>query len=229
MVGEFTFLRPVTVLDLRELEGSSVPAGMSWLQNDFEEKYAYAKFMRGLHDLIRRPVLPDAASLDYLPTQIIAEYLASLAAPGIEGVLFTSSQRARSPSDDNKGRASNHGLNVVLFASASVVEGQDQTPMRRVNNVRSFLVSDDEDDDGWGVSNEWVSYEPVTAPPLDPSEEDDPWSIEEPGIVDIDSTAPPTLRIMHDNLTIVHVRGVVYQVVERNIDFSDATGKSTDF
>ncbi len=85
VVGEFTFLRPVTVLDLRELEGSRPPAGMSWLQEDFVERYAYATFMRGLHNLIRRPVLPDAESLDYLPTQIIAEYLASLVDPRIDG------------------------------------------------------------------------------------------------------------------------------------------------
>jgi len=227
IVGEFSFVRPVTILDLRQLEGSAVPPGMSWLQDDFAEQYTYATFMRRLHDLIRRPVLPDAESIDYLPTQIIAEYLASLDEPRIDGLLFTSSQRAypTRSEDDEALQTDGEGLNIVLFARAAVVEGHDAAPIRRITDVRPYSVEDDET--GWGLNDESVDYEPLPPPVPDEDDHDDGGMVL---LDDGDSTLPsanggfaPTLRITDDGLRVVHVKGVVYDIAERDVGFLDDT------
>ena len=56
------------------------------------------------------PVMPDDEPFEYLSTQAICDYLASLEAPVIDGIIYPSSQLAED------------GVNVVLFHKASKVE-----------------------------------------------------------------------------------------------------------
>ena len=58
--------------------------------------------------------MPDDESLNYIPTQVIAEYLASLESPQLDGMLYPSVQSG----DDTR--------NVVLFNKAAVVAKVDR-------------------------------------------------------------------------------------------------------
>lgn len=68
--------------------------------------------MRHLVQTISRPVMPNDETFEYLPTQVIAEYLATKAIPTFDGVVFRSSQTG------------GEGRNVVLFnhAAAAVLD-----------------------------------------------------------------------------------------------------------
>lgn len=66
-------------------------------------------FLQLLGDRMTQPVMPDDEAFDYLPTQAIADFLATQNKPQFDGIIFRSVQV--------KG-----GRNVVLFHKAARVE-----------------------------------------------------------------------------------------------------------
>lgn len=92
--------RPLRLLDFTRLEKSH-GGSLSFFQPDFNDEVERRAFLRRLHALISRPVVPGREA-DYLITQTMAEYLAHVYRPGFDGILFSSVQRAG-------------GVNIVLF------------------------------------------------------------------------------------------------------------------
>ena len=66
-------------------------------------------FLRFLSQNMTRPVMPDEEALEYLPTQAVADFLATQQKPAIDGIVFPSVQ------------AGGDDLNVVLFHKAARV------------------------------------------------------------------------------------------------------------
>ena len=83
---------------------TNVFAGGSHFDPRYEEKRGRASFLKELVTEISRPIMPEDEELEYIPTQIVAEYLAKRANPRIDGILYPSSQA--------------EGNNVVLFNHA---------------------------------------------------------------------------------------------------------------
>lgn len=102
LVGTFRTTVPIRVLDFRRLEKSRL-AELSYFDPQFASERERAVFLRHLHALISQPVIPGREE-DYLITQTLAEYLAHIHQPLLDGVLFRSVQRAG-------------GTNIVLFGS----------------------------------------------------------------------------------------------------------------
>lgn len=102
LIGSFRLLRPTKLLDLESI--TNVFAGGSHFDPRYEEKRGRASFLKDLVTEISRPVMPEDEELEYIPTQIVAEYLAQKANPRIDGILYPSSQT--------------DGNNVVLFNHA---------------------------------------------------------------------------------------------------------------
>lgn len=67
-------------------------------------------FLRSLSQRITRPVMPDDEAFEYLPTQAIADFLATENELRLDGIVFPSVQAARDV------------VNVVLFHKAAGVE-----------------------------------------------------------------------------------------------------------
>jgi hypothetical protein len=112
VVGKFLSLRPLRVLDMTVLDEAAV--SLSYFDPDFGRQSEFNEFLRGFHNEIKRPVIPGAEPLEYLPTQFVAEYLWSHVDPPFDGIIFGSSQ------------ISGGGRNLVLFPGASRVAGYDQ-------------------------------------------------------------------------------------------------------
>ena len=100
LVGEFRTTRPLRVLDFRRLEGARL-AELSYFDSKYGEQRERAVFLRRLHGLISRPVVPGHED-EYLITQTLTEYLAHVHRPTFDGVIFQSVQRQG-------------GANLVLF------------------------------------------------------------------------------------------------------------------
>ena len=56
------------------------------------KQFAHRHLLRRLHAKIRQPILP-GDEREYLTTQVLAEYLATVLVPSIDGLLFSSVQR----------------------------------------------------------------------------------------------------------------------------------------
>jgi len=108
IMGEFKLVRPVRLLDLNLL--SEVIAIGSIFDPEFERLEARSHFLTSLVQIMTRPTNPWMADEEYLPTQLIADYIANAHPAKLDGILFPSSQSKVA------------GYNVVLFRRASHVK-----------------------------------------------------------------------------------------------------------
>jgi hypothetical protein len=111
VVGKFSLLRPLRLLDLTVLRDIYVTG--SDFDPEFIGKRKHAMFLEHLSHRITLPIMPDDEAIEYLPTQVIADYLASMEAPSIDGIIYPSAQ------------ASSGQLNIVLFHKAARVQPSD--------------------------------------------------------------------------------------------------------
>ncbi|CAM2140451.1 RES domain-containing protein [Pararobbsia alpina] len=100
LVGEFRTTQALRILDFRRLEAAKL-AALSYFDSKYAEQRERAVFLRRLHGLISRPVVPGHED-EYLITQTLTEYLAHVHLPAFDGVIFQSVQRQG-------------GANMVLF------------------------------------------------------------------------------------------------------------------
>ncbi|CFQ11179.1 RES family NAD+ phosphorylase [Yersinia enterocolitica] len=110
----FRLIRPLRLLNLPALE--SVWESGSMFDPDYINKRAQVAFLRTLSRLMTDPVLPGEEEFRYIPTQVIAEYLADAPRLALDGILYPSVQQPALPSSEN--------YNVVLFHKASRVQYQ---------------------------------------------------------------------------------------------------------
>jgi len=108
VVGYFEMLRPLTLLDLTVLQ--HVRAEGSIFDPSYVPAQEKALFLRNLAKRIALPVMPVQEANDYLPTQLIADFLSEASGYGFDGIIFTSTQSAAD------------GANVVLFNRAARVQ-----------------------------------------------------------------------------------------------------------
>ncbi len=104
-VAKFNIVRPLRLLDLTLL--SDVHVTGSIFDTSYADRLGHKTFLRKLVDRMTRAVMPDDQDSEYLPTQAIADYLATSETLNIDGIVFPSVQ------------TSTKGLNVVLFHKAS--------------------------------------------------------------------------------------------------------------
>jgi len=208
IVGRFEILRPLRVLDLTRLEAD--PERLSYFNQHYAERMAYAAFMRGFHAEIRRAVIPGRETLDYLPTQVIAEYLWSKAEPPIDGVVFGSAQIVDSAN------------NIVLFPHAASVEGAEDEVERKIRYFHYRPGRNDEDANEDDRRNrDVVTFEPPEAAPhAEPQDEDD-WLAGLMAPIPPAESEGPALRLGDDDVWRIRVDGIRYQTHPIQTEFGD--------
>ena len=194
IVGRFEIIRPLRVLDLTRLETAS--RRISYFEKDYAELQGYAGFVRGFHEEVKRAVLPGRETLDYLPTQIVAEYLWARANPPFDGLIFGSSQITETKN------------NIALFPHASIVEGFEAEVERKIHFSYTHYDEDGEN------AEERVTFEPLPAEPQQPQRtgrtvSDEDWfaslsSHEAP------AAPEPALRLADDGVVRHRVRAIKY-------------------
>lgn len=127
-VARFTIIRPLRLLDLTAVNAAHVTGSV--FDPGLARRTERAAFLRSLGRRITRPIMPDDEVLEYLPTQAIADYLASEMEPPIDGILFESVQVA--------GEASN----IVLFHKAARVEAITLRPGTDVSASTSQMTDE---------------------------------------------------------------------------------------
>ncbi|MBZ9766716.1 RES family NAD+ phosphorylase [Mesorhizobium sp. CA6] len=127
-MARFEVIRPLRLLDLNTLKGVHVEGSI--FDPNYAPELSRMSFLRKLCDRIARPVMPDDQDFEYLPTQAVADYLATEGKVPLDGILFPSVQ------------AGGVGLNVVLFHKASRCKELD---IPRGTELRANSWSDTED------------------------------------------------------------------------------------
>ena len=108
VIAKFELLRAVRLLDFDALAKIFVEG--SYFDPDYDERVDKATFLRRLKREMCRPVMPQDEAFEYLPTQVVAEYLANKVDPQLDGIIYPSSQTGWT------------GRNLVLFNHACGLE-----------------------------------------------------------------------------------------------------------
>jgi hypothetical protein len=128
VVGRFDISRPLKLLDVEALKGIFVKGSI--FDPLFLERQKKAAFLSHLSSQITLPVMPDDEPFEYLVTQAIADYLANLRSPQLDGLIYPSVQHGK----DRK--------NVVLFHKAACVKALD---LPRGTTISAHTSTYDED------------------------------------------------------------------------------------
>ncbi|MBY2942808.1 RES family NAD+ phosphorylase [Rhizobium leguminosarum] len=205
-IGRFQVIRALRLLDLTALSG--VIAAGSVFDPEYANTLSRMMFLRSLSRRMARPIMPDDQEFDYLPTQAVADFLATETVTPLDGIIFPSVQVAGGKQ------------NVVLFHKASLVaklvipEGADvEVETHRQN------------DDGWhrdytvywrlAVEKEKGSTPEVNRDPLaglwePPSASEDD--------MDFGSGRIETLRIMPTDLEVRIINAVSFESEDYKVD-----------
>ncbi|MBN3777022.1 RES family NAD+ phosphorylase [Burkholderia sp. Ac-20345] len=105
-VAKFRITQRLRLLDLTALKGVHVTGSI--FDASLKHRLERAAFLRTLGMWMARPVMPDDEAIDYLPTQAVADFLAMMNEPRLDGIVFPSAQTKA-------------GRNVVLFHHAAKV------------------------------------------------------------------------------------------------------------
>lgn len=110
VLGAFETTKPLNLLNLAD-----VPAVPSIFDGERRSSYYDLRFLHDFAEDLRKPVVLDGRlHIEYVPTQVVTEYLRWMPEEDIDGILFQSAQ--------------NDGLNCVIFCDASgCAERGDET------------------------------------------------------------------------------------------------------
>lgn len=142
-VTRFEIVRPLRLLDLTTF--NSIKEMGSIFDPGWSERLKRAIFLRSLSLRMTKPVMPNDESFEYLPTQVIADFLSTENEPTVDGILFPSVQ------------AAGNGLNVVLFHKAARVESMDIPKGTKIQSFTGY-----ETEEGWEVDYRVTEVVPPT-------------------------------------------------------------------
>ncbi|WP_137128766.1 RES family NAD+ phosphorylase [Rhizobium sp. FY34] len=128
-VGRFEITRELRLLDLSSFPSATLRGSI--FNPEYAGELSRIRFLKGLAMRMARPVMPDDQEFEYLPTQAVADFLATGLVAPMDGIIFPSVQVA------------GEIKNVVLFHHASAVEVW-QVP----ENVEIEVQMTSEDEDG---------------------------------------------------------------------------------
>ncbi len=129
VVAKFVIGRPLHLLDLTALEDVHDPGSL--FDPTLKRRLERAAFLRTLGGRMARPVMPDDEAFEYLPTQAVADFLATMNEPRLDGIIFPSPQ-------------TKDGRNVVLFHHSARVDTLNLPKGTRIEVDTGYWT-----EDGW--------------------------------------------------------------------------------
>jgi hypothetical protein len=179
--ARFNLIRPLRLLNLPVLENVWLEG--SKLDPKFIGKCEQIAFLRKLTSRLVIPVLPGQEDFDYIPTQVIAEYLADDTGMALDGMLYPSVQQSEEISPKH--------FNVVLFHKASGMQYLELPPKKHCSVRYGHPCSEDEWEPDICVTNI-----------IDPCEEPD---IQVPDLSSNDMRQP-ALQIELSSICVHHIQ-----------------------
>lgn len=201
VVARFDITRRLRILDLTA--ANDVHEEGSLFDPSFKERLHRADFLRSLGQRMARPVMPDDEGLDYVPTQAVADFLATANDPRIDGIIFPSAQV-------------DGGYNVVLFHESARV-AEETLPMGteiEASTGQNF-------EDGWEVH---YSVSETVPPPEVPEADDKDKSVlgnflhYSPPPDPDDDYRQKTLRVVKESVEVHHVTWVKVSTETHSVD-----------
>ena len=172
-------------------------------------------FLRFLSQKMTRPVMPDDETFEYLPTQAVADFLATQQKPAIDGILFPSVQ------------AGGDDLNVVLFHKAARVETYLVPKGARIEGS-TYEQHSEGLDTNYSVI-EWLPPDEQKKPDPAPGWPDFAGLRVQPWIEPDPDSREPALRVDMQSLVVHQVDKVNYDTTEFDVSRYRYETRDVDF
>nr|WP_176947343.1 RES family NAD+ phosphorylase [Pseudomonas benzenivorans] len=187
VVAQFKVIRPLKVLDLRQLGTLRLKPESSLFDPETVGKATRIDFLRVLTRNIVKPVVPELEDHRYVVTQAIADFLATHPRLNLDGIIFPSAQH---PDETDR-----PGSNVILFNKASGVLYSGERYGKRTH---IYLFEYDEDTPEGRLEPSMATKEP----PPESGQGIWHWSAPE--------RYQPALELDLDAISIFEIKGVKY-------------------
>jgi hypothetical protein len=132
VIGKFKIIRKIRLLDLNLL--SQIYVNCGYFDPRFSDYKWQAAFLQHLVSELTKPIMPDEENYEYLPTQVVSEYLAEYVKPEIDGIIFKSSQIEA------------QGQNIILFYNSFRIEPYVLPSGSFVSIMHGSMYDPDNDD-----------------------------------------------------------------------------------
>jgi len=198
VIGKFEIIRNLRLLNLDLL--TQVYARGSFFDPEFKTRIGHVAFLKHLVDEFTKPVMPGDEAFEYLPTQIVAEYLAEKVEPKLDGIIFRSSQSGEEVK------------NITLFRNACQIKQFVISPKIKVD-IGYGWYSDDDDYDGITSVEELYDSKKEHNSEFSAEFEED---IE--GYV-LDNYEPSLLLDLKRGLDVRKINSVGYETLERSVNW----------
>ncbi|EPO5627089.1 RES family NAD+ phosphorylase [Klebsiella pneumoniae] len=220
--AKFSLIRPLRLLNLPALE--SVLESGSLLDPEYIKRREQAAFLSTLTRRIVDPVLPGEEDFSYIPTQVIAEYLADPARFDLDGILY--------PSVQLPGAGQEARYNVVLFHKASRVRYMT-LPAEKDCMIRYVQQYDEDEWEPDICVTEVISSQDTRVPEADGDEIKDlslPDDRRMPSLeIDLDSVSVHVIRAARFEYSTDSVRRSTYHYTPRISEPAGSGAPSWDF
>ena len=222
--GRFFPLRELRLLDLTQLR--KVFLRGSLFDSKHTESLSRVHFLKRLEAELSQPVMPGSEPSEYLPTQVVAEYLGMHPDMKLDGVIFASSQVAVDEGEESC-IDEQVGKNVVLFSHACGLK-RYEIPDGTEIEVRRYHGDPDDPDHSIGIW-ETVPDNPEQKDSVSPMDGVfDLWGLVHlPDSPEVEVDA--SIRLDMESIEVQRVEGVSYQTFAFDVTrYRDETGE-TDF
>jgi hypothetical protein len=192
VIGRFELVRPLQLLDIEALR--SVEVTGSVFDRSYLGRLERRKFLGWLSRRVAMPVMPDDEPFEYLPTQVIADFLANEVNPSLDGLIYPSVYGGEGKS------------NIVLFHKAARVQSLDIPKGTEVEASLCDLTEDGPE------TNYWVwERVPPDVPAAASTPDDFPFSsepLDAPPLYAEYDDREPALKLDIKNLEVHHVNKI---------------------
>ncbi|MCU7873586.1 MAG: RES domain-containing protein [Candidatus Thiodiazotropha sp. (ex Lucinoma borealis)] len=224
VIGRFTPLRDLHILDLTRLK--EVFLRGSLFDSEHTESLSRVHFLKRLEAELSHPVIPGSEARDYLPTQVVAEYLGTHPDMELDGVMFASSQIVGEEGEET-GMEEHQGKNLVLFSHASGLEGYDVPNGTEIEVHRYHGDPEDPDHSIWI----WERV-PDTPKSVDSASSQetlhDLWNPAHPFDQQVD-LVDASLRLDMESIEVRRIEGVTYQTFSFDVSRHRSDTKDSEF
>jgi hypothetical protein len=204
LLGRFDLVRTARLLDVEALRSVFIEGSI--FDPDYIGHLELAQFLGRLSERMTMPVMPDDEPKEYLITQMIADFVAQVGEPPIDGMLYRSVQSA------------GEHQNVVFFNHASCVAEWD-VPINAEVDARTFEM----DEDGGSIDYSVIEWVPPKEE-VQPVESNWPFGLDQFVPFDTDAETSrydgraETLQLDPKSLQVRHVTGVTIATDTYDVD-----------
>lgn len=223
VIGRFSPVRQMRLLDLSLLQ--DVYLYGSLFDAEYTQALSRLYFLKSLVWELSAPVMPGTEGREYLPTQVVAEFLAAQKDMALDGVLFASSQVAGLEGSDDESDLGDGvtekesrpiaGKNIVLFPHACIHEAHE-LPIGTKVDVSLGRGDPDDSDDDISVTERVPVEGNETEIGRRPSDIFDPFDTF--AVMEEVPSFDPSIRLDLEGVFVLDVLGVGYRTTKRAVD-----------